>query len=92
MEPVERTRGDGEEMHASVRREHFERLQEEGRVPRHGGDRGRARRAGADEEDTTLGNHLEPQYEPQPQMEIKIEHQMKDDDEARESGDDEQQQ
>jgi len=48
MEPIERTRGDGEQMHAYVRRERFDRLRAKGRVPRRGGGRGRARRASAD--------------------------------------------
>jgi len=57
MELVERTRGDVEEMHAYVRRDHLERLRVEGRMPKRGGGRGRARRAGADGEGTTQGNH-----------------------------------
>jgi len=82
MDHVERIRGDGEAMHASVRRECIERMQAEGKFPgRHGG--GRARCGGVDEE---------PEYEPQSQMdmEMEVEHQMEDDVEVEEEmgGDD----
>jgi hypothetical protein len=47
MDRVERTIGDGEAMHASIRRERLERLQACGRVPRRGRGKGRARRGDA---------------------------------------------
>jgi len=45
MEPAERTRADGEAMHASVRRERLEKFREEERLPRR-----RACRSGAVDE------------------------------------------
>jgi len=57
-------------MHGSIRRKLVERRREEGRVSRCGGGGGRAHLAGADGEGTSQGNHLEPQYEPQKEMEM----------------------
>jgi hypothetical protein len=88
MQPIERTKGERSTMHDYVMRELVERRHEKGRVLRREGGRGRACSAGADGEGKSQGNHLEPQYEPQPQMEM--EHQMEDDVEAQEVGDDEQ--
>jgi len=61
MDRVERTRGDGEAMHASVMREHLKRLQADGRVPRRGRGRGRARCGDADGKGTSQGNYPEPE-------------------------------
>jgi hypothetical protein len=69
VEPVERTRGDGEAMHAYVRRERLERLRAKGRVPSRGRGRGWVRRTGANGSSTSPGNYLEPQYEPRMEME-----------------------
>lgn len=65
MDRVGRTVGDGEAMHVYVWRERLERLQAEGRVPRRGKGRERARRGDADGEGTSQGNYieLEPQRE-----------------------------
>lgn len=84
MEPVDRTKGDRQTMHGSVRRKRVENRRAEGRVPRRGRGKGRARRA--DGEGSSQVEELE--YEPNVEMEVQVEG----DAEAHEVGDDEQQQ
>jgi hypothetical protein len=84
MEHVERIKGDGEAMHGSVRRERLERLRANGRVPRCGRGKGRARC-----DDGKRSSQVEElEYEPQVEMEVQAEG----DYDAQEVGDDEQQQ
>ena len=59
MDPFERTMDERTTMHASVRRDRVERLQAEGRMPRRGMGRGRARCANADGEGTSQGSYDE---------------------------------
>jgi len=85
MDHVYRRRGDVVAIHASIRRENLERLEEEGRLPVRRGV-GMGRLGGADNEPQS-----EPEYEPQPHMDMEMEvvHQMEDDAEAeKEVGDD----
>jgi len=86
VEHVERTRGDGEAMHAYGRRECMERLQTKGSVLSRGRGMGRAHHDSADGSSTSQGNHHEPQ------MEMEVEREVEGDADAQEVGDDEQQQ